>query len=661
MPWSYGWGTEAMRILAGLASCALCAAAVASGATAAPGTTVEPRVHRFLEVAVSPDGRRVATVEGDSPVGGYYPEVRDLVIRTAADGKAVTVSLPCGRVPQCWPAFPAWTPDGRQLAFTVRTPGTHSYAVYRVDADSIQPTQLLSFAGTLGHLRYAPDGTLAMLAVEHAVKEVGATEAGAPVAGDLGAPPPEQRIALLEAGSLRWVSPADLWVYEFDWRPDGKGFVGTAAPGDGDDNWWVAKLYAFARADGAARVLYAPASIREQLAAPRVSPDGRRVAFVAGIMSDFGNTGGQAYVLRLDTSTVKNLTPDLKASVTNLAWTCQGELGAWLIAGENTQWVTFGKAEEAAGPSVHWSAAESVEAGDHLACPSGALAIAHESFTSPPELLVGRPGAWREITHLNRGLSTPGTARSIEWKNDGFDVQGWLLLPQETRGKIPMVTIVHGGPASAAMPRFSGPGLQWRMLERGWAVFYPNPRGSYGHGEAFTLANVRDFGHGDLRDILAGIDAVERVAPVDDGRLGLMGHSYGGFMVMWAVTQTQRFKATVAGAGISNWLSYYGENGIDQWMLPYFGASAYDDPEAYARSSAINYIRNVRTPTFAYVGESDVECPAPQTQEFWHALNVLGVPTAIMIYPGEGHAFRDPAHSSDLLERTLAWFDGYLR
>jgi dipeptidyl aminopeptidase/acylaminoacyl peptidase len=164
-----------------------------------------------------------------------------------------------------------------------------------------------------------------------------------------------------------------------------------------------------------------------------------------------------------------------------------------------------------------------------------------------------------------------------------------------------------------------------------------------------------------LRDILSGIDATENTAPIDAGRLGLTGGSYGGFMTMWTVTQTNRFKAAVAAAGISNWLSYYGENGIDAWMLPYFGASAYDDPAIYARSSPINYIKNVRTPTFEYVGERDIECPAPQTQEFWHALKAQGVPTEIMIYPGEGHGLRDPANAEDALERTLAWFDKYLK
>ena len=106
----------------------------------------------------------------------------------------------------------------------------------------------------------------------------------------------------------------------------------------------------------------------------------------------------------------------------------------------------------------------------------------------------------------------------------------------------------------------------------------PNPRGSYGEGEKFTQANRKDFGYGDLRDILAGVDTVTKKFSVDPEKIGLTGWSYGGFMTMFAVTQTNRFRAAVAGAGIANWQSYYGENSIDQWMIPFFGASVYDDP-----------------------------------------------------------------------------------
>ena len=172
---------------------------------------------------------------------------------------------------------------------------------------------------------------------------------------------------------------------------------------------------------------------------------------------------------------------------------------------------------------------------------------------------------------------------------------------------------------------------------------------------------MRDFGHGDLRDVMAGITAAEAAAPIDEQRLGLFGWSYGGFMTMWTVTQTQRFRAAVAGAGISDWESYYGENGIDGWMIPYFGASVYDDPAIYAKSSPMTYIRNVKTPTLEVVGERDIECPAPQTQEFWHALNTLGVTTEGVIYPGEGHGMHDPEHVADFERRVVGWFDRLLK
>jgi hypothetical protein len=243
----------------------------------------ERLVHRFLGVEISPNGELVASVEGDSSKSGGAPTVRDLVIRRVSGGAAITVPMPCGRVPQCWPDSPTWSSDSKHLAFALRVPGSHARSVYGVGADGSGVAKLLDFGGTIVHLRYLPDGRLAMLAIENATKEVGATQAGAAIAGDLDAAPPEQRIAVLEQGALRWVSPPDLFVYEYDWRAGGKGFVGTAAPGDGDNNWWTAKLYAFPENGSGARVIYTPSDARQQLAMPKVSRDGSLVAFIAGI------------------------------------------------------------------------------------------------------------------------------------------------------------------------------------------------------------------------------------------------------------------------------------------------------------------------------------------------------------------------------------------
>ncbi|HEV7385531.1 MAG TPA: alpha/beta fold hydrolase, partial [Phenylobacterium sp.] len=283
-------------------------------------------------------------------------------------------------------------------------------------------------------------------------------------------------------------------------------------------------------------------------------------------------------------------------------------------------------------------------------------------FTSPPHIGAGPIAKPRQITHDNDALGGQVSARSITWKSEGFDVQGWLTGPlnPEPGKKYPMIVLVHGGPSSAVQPGYMWKGTTNDLVQHGFFVFQANPRGSFGQGEAFTRANVKDFGGGDLRDILAGVDAVEKVAPVDDRRLGVYGHSYGGFMSMWVVTHSQRFKAAVAGAGIANWVSYYGQNGIDQWMVPFFGSTMYDDPSVYDRLSPIRSIKNAKTPTFIYVGERDVECPPAQSLEFHHGLDAMGVPNSLVIYAGEGHGIRDADHKIDLKTRILGWFDHYL-
>src|SRR5207237_155859 len=210
---------------------------------------------------------------------------------------------------------------------------------------------------------------------------------------------------------------------------------------------------------------------------------------------------------------------------------------------------------------------------------------------------------------------TWGKVESVSWKSDQYDVQGWLVFPlhYEPAKKYPLVVEVHGGPASVLTSAWPKHFYQPLLLSgKGYFVFFPNPRGSYGQGEEFTQANVKDFGYGDLNDILRGVDTVISEYPIDPGRLGITGWSYGGYMTMWAITQTNRFAAAVAGAGIVNWQSYYGQNRIDTWMLPYFGASVYDDPYIYERSSPIPFIRGVTTPTLVLHGDREAEagrCP----------------------------------------------------
>jgi dipeptidyl aminopeptidase/acylaminoacyl peptidase len=653
--------------VATLALIAACAGAFVQPACAGAQPPAAPSGMRtFADVSLSPSGDRVASVEVDQPFGPVTSRPRGpVVIRDARSGAVVTRYDPC---PACRYSGLAWSRDGKALAFVAFDPAASRTTLELVQAGRVQP--MASVDGVAQTPRFSPDGSLlALMATPGAHKETGAVEAGAQQVGDIAAlaVADEKRIGVVPVagGEIRYVSPADTFVYEYDWRPDGQGFVATAAKGNGDDNWWIAKLIAVDLAGGEARVIAAPAL---QMNAPRVSPDGRTVVFIGGLMSDFGSVGGDLYAVPLAGGDPIDLTPGIKATFTALAPWRAGGLEAVLLRSERTEVAAVDPATGRVTPL--WSAPVSTGAGDgrvSFSADGARMAASVEDFTHAPEIWVGGPGRpFAAVTADNAALGPQASARSVTWKSDGFDVQGWLLGPLNLApGKHPMVVEIHGGPSAAVTPRYISPYdvggfpiTDW--LRKGYFVFEPNPRGSYGQGEAFTRANVRDFGGGDLRDILAGVDAVEAQAPVDDARLGVIGHSYGGYMTMWTVTHSHRFAAAISGAGIANWVSYYGENGIDKWMIPFFGASAYDDPAIYEKLSPIFSIKTAITPTLIYVGERDVECPAPQSFEFWHGMQEVGAPSEFVVYAGQGHAIRDPADLADLRKRELAWFDKYL-
>lgn len=627
-------------------------------AAALQAAPAAPTVHGYMALTLAPGGKRLAAIESTEAVGAQS-DARAAVVVRSAKGEVTNRFDPCQT---CRYAGPAWSADGQKLAFIGSDAKASTATLFVVEGDTARAVATVT--GVASTARWAPNGrSIAMLATVGARKQTGATQAGVRQVGEIGVSGAidEQRIAFVPAagGDLTFASPDDTFVYEYDWTPDSKGFVATAAKGDGDNNWWVASLQAFGT-DGSSRVIAAP---KMQLNAPRVSPDGKSVAFIGGLMSDFGAVGGDVWTVPLAGGQPKNLTEGYKGAFTSLAWTAKGPMASAILGGDSA----IARIDPTGGAKVAIMARGEVtySAGDGRVSfdPSGKLAAAVvDSFAKAPQILLGAPEALKPITHDNDALTASYVGKSVTWKNEGFDVQGWLQAPATVEpGKTyPMVVIVHGGPSSAVTSRFGSSGTVYDLLKAGYYVFQPNPRGSFGQGEAFKTSNRRDFGGGDLRDILAGIDAVEKIAPIDDKRLGIFGHSYGGYMTMWTVTHSQRFKAAVAGAGIANWISYYGQNGIDQWMVPFFGDTAYNDPAIYDRLSPIRAIKAAKTPTFIYVGERDVETPAAQSMEFWHGLKAMGVETSLVVYQDEGHGIRQAKNRKDLTNRIVGWFNTHL-
>lgn len=664
------------------------------GVLAAPlalagNTPVDPRIESLLTqlgkvrsihaAQLSPDGKQLAfVVETDG---------KGAIEIARADGRDAHRLNTRDTAGSCSEGDIAWAPDSRQLAFlsdctSVGASKGHKVIALADVAGSNAPKRLAALDGYAHALSWSADGKrLAFLYVEGATRRASAVAAAKPPSGEIGVDGLEvQRVASIDAsgGAPQMLTPAASYVYEFSWSPDARRIAYVSAAAPGDNNWWIAKLYAQDATIGAApTVLVDPNTVSGalhglQIALPRWSPDGARVAFIGGLMSDQGATGGDIYSVPAAGGTVVNLTPGIHVTPSWLSWNGNHALLVSQVRNGQSQVARYAvNGDSARQQTTLFTLPAAISDGTasmalSLSTDQKKVAYIQSSFAAAPEVHAGALGAHAPaaVTRINAGLKPAwGKAESVEWDNEGHHVQGWLLYPADydPAKHYAMIVNVHGGPASAVIPRWPSVGFGGVPFSAlGYFVFMPNPRGSYGQGEAFVQANRKDFGHGDLRDILAGVDTIEKKLPVDDNRLGLTGWSYGGFMSMFAPTQTQRFHAVVAGAGVSDWQSYYGENLIDQWMIPFFGASVYDDPAVYAKSSAINYIKQVKTPMLIVVGDRDAECPAPQSFEMWHALHALGVPTSLVVYPNEGHHFVDPAHQRDVLQRALMWFGRYL-
>lgn len=282
----------------------------------------------YRAVAISAGGERIAAIETDAATAGRRGQAR-IVVRDGASGRVVAQYDPCAT---CSYDFPSWSPDRASLAFIGADAAAGSATLWVVRGG--QPRAAATIRGVANTARWSPDGSrIALLATVGAKKQTGAVEAGERLVGEIGVNEDAQRIAVVPAGGgeARLVSPPDAYVYEYDWTPDGRGFVATSAKGNGDNNWWVATLGHVDLDSGALRIVAAP---KMQISLPHVSPDGSTVAFVGGLMSDFGSVGGDVFTVPLAGGEPLDVTPDYPGSFNGLAWKGRTLVASVLQGGE---------------------------------------------------------------------------------------------------------------------------------------------------------------------------------------------------------------------------------------------------------------------------------------------------------------------------------------
>jgi dipeptidyl aminopeptidase/acylaminoacyl peptidase len=546
---------------------------------------------------------------------------------------------------------PEWSPDGKMMAFLSNRNGITQ--IYTARSDGSEATAVTSRKYGVTSYHWSPDGrTIAYLAKDDSAP---ASDAGPQVA-DRESDLSRLWITDLASGITRSIGKAGYRIDEFQWQnPSHILVVATDQPRVEQHNNAV---YSVSVGDGAITLASRPPQPFRGLL---VSPDGKQFAVRSTGVGGPDPRDLFVGTIGLGRDDLRNISVPPDRSVAEVKWHDQSAIWVRVVDGFRTRiWRLSSK-----GAPVPIDLPLSVDSFD--VSRKGVLVYAGGDFDHLSEVyLRDKNGSIRQLTRVQEGWDgiRLGRTRIFQTKSfDGTPIESALMRPAETRPgeKLPLVLLVHGGPSSNFSAGYSW-ATAWAQLlvAHGYLVLMVNPRGSNGYSEGFMNANRGDLGGGDYRDLLAVLDAVIAGGEADPNRLGIGGWSYGGEMSAWAITQTNRFKAAVAGAPVfDEQAEFETEDGPadDEW---HFG-TPWEHPDVFARNSPATYIGSARTPTLIFDGEDDATNPVGQSKGLYRALKHLGVETEMVLYPGEGHSPRNGSYNVDMFERILAWYDRFLR
>ncbi len=628
-----------------LAKQCLVVLAIAAAASAAPTIDEIFDLGSVRTPAVSPDGSQVAYA------------LRGEVHLVEADGSGDRV-LASGDGPR-------WSPAGNKLAFFANSSGSRQ--LWTVSPSGGKPQQLTVHEGFIDRFRWAPDGgRIAFLArpsdQANLAYFVRSRVPGKPTVVDRNNLPRNRLwVVDLKSKSSRAITSDEFSVggYEqwfrdgFSWSPDGSRIAFSKRPHAKAGSHLDGDIAVVNAAGGDVRVLAERPGMDGY---PQWSPDGRHIAFITSERRDWV-TASHIYRIEVATGLTEKLTPDFDEKINDFHW-ADGGRRILFIAGQGVSTQLF-SLDIAARQVEALTGGPLVRGGLSVSANGETLAFVEQGPAAPPEVYATDLDRFRptRLTHANPQVEQwPKIATEIiRWQSfDGMEIEGIVHRPVgfEPGRRYPLLALPHGGPHGVMTNGFVG-GENRVFAQRGWLLFRPNFRGSGAYGEKFLRANLGGWGVGDYQDVMTGVDWLIEKGWADPQRLAMSGASYGGYMTSWTISQTDRFRAAVIGAPITDVPSFIRTTDVPERFEDYLGR----DPRAYARSSPMHFAGNLRTPALIWHGDQDIRVPLMQGRHLYTALLKNGVPAQLLIYHGEAHGLRNSSHIRDLLDRKIEWLE----